>query len=116
MAIRGDSGNNLLSGTAEPDDIQGLGGNDTLRGLAGADTLRGGEGRDFLLAAADDLFVDTFLGGTGVDTLRLVGGGIEFNLADVSLGGIEVIDLKGNGNNTVTVSAADITDLFGGVL
>ena len=44
----GNSGNNMLAGTAEDDTIDGRGGNDNLKGLEGNDRLYGGDGNDLL--------------------------------------------------------------------
>jgi Ca2+-binding RTX toxin-like protein len=63
----GSSGNDILTGTAGNDSIDGGNGNDILFGYAGNDTLIGGNGTDFLLGSAGDDLLD---GGNGSDTLR----------------------------------------------
>lgn len=63
--ITGDSGNNVLPGTAESDTINGLAGSDTLRGLVGNDTLNGGQQNDTLNGGSGS---DTLDGQTGTDT------------------------------------------------
>jgi Ca2+-binding RTX toxin-like protein len=53
-----DEKNNVVSGTALGDKMNGLGGNDRLNGLAGDDMLIGGKGNDTLTGGAgDDQFV-----------------------------------------------------------
>ncbi len=62
-------------------------------------------------------------GGAGIDNIRLVGGGLTFNLSSISKQGgggldgasrirsVEHIDIAGTGTNTLVVSAADIRDI-----
>ncbi|WP_169806056.1 beta strand repeat-containing protein, partial [Azohydromonas lata] len=60
-------------------------------------------------------------GGAGVDSIVLAGSGITLDLTRVvNLGGgasriegVEKIDLTGSGNNTLTLAAADVSDLGG---
>ena len=58
-------------------------------------------------------------GGSGIDTLKLVGAGHVLNLttAGSKISSMEVIDLTGSGNNTLTLNLSDVlrnggTDLF----
>jgi len=73
--IDGGPENDVIRGTARPDDIDGKGGNDELRGRAGNDELDGGFGHDKLFGAAgnDDLDGesgnDSLFGGAGHDWL-----------------------------------------------
>lgn len=104
-------GNDVLRGGAGSDRIYGGGGNDTLIGDEGGDYLYGGDGNDTLIGgtgndnyyggAGDDIFVisdnliDTYDGGTGLDTVRL---GANINFQQLSLGpsfSVETIDLNG---------------------
>lgn len=81
--IEGGAGDDKLSGGAGDDVLSGGAGDDSLVGGAGEDVLDGGAGDDDLNGAAgDDLFVyvaaenggatDSYKGGSGVDTIRLV--------------------------------------------
>ena len=65
--IRGDNGNNTLSGhgSVREETIIGLAGNDELSGLAGNDTLEGGDGDDTLIGGAGG---DSLIGGDDTDT------------------------------------------------
>lgn len=71
----GSGANDVLVGTAHPDQLVGMGGNDVLRGLAGDDTLDGGTGADVLQggAGSDELtggpHRDVLEGGTGNDRI-----------------------------------------------
>ncbi len=54
------------------------------------------------------------VGGNGTDTLRLDGSGLTLDLTSVRdnrLQGIEVIDLTGSGNNTLTLTAREVLNL-----
>lgn len=71
--FRGGSAADTVSGDGGADDLSGNAGNDTLSGGAGNDTLRGGDGDDVFLLSAEDTVQDAFLGGLGLDVLRLDG-------------------------------------------
>ena len=65
----GDSGDNILTGTAFDDELQGLAGNDVLNGGLGTDLLLGGAGDDtYLIDDVDDLIVE--LAGQGNDSVQ----------------------------------------------
>jgi VCBS repeat-containing protein len=66
MSINGTSGNDVLPGTANNDQIFGGSGNDVLTGDAGNDTMSGGSGNDQLYGGADNDVMD---GGSGNDLL-----------------------------------------------
>jgi hypothetical protein len=108
----GDLNSNVLTGSVLPDRIVGGTNDDTLLGNGGADVLRGGQGNDSI-----SVLDTTFLridGGTGFDTLRVDGAGIQLNLramADNRITGIEQIDLTGLGNNSLLLSVADVLAL-----
>ncbi|VVN09551.1 hypothetical protein PS647_03770 [Pseudomonas fluorescens] len=67
--IQGDSGNNVLVGTALPDYLRGLVGDDSLSGQDGDDLLDGGAGNDWLS------------GGVGIDTALYVGSMSQYQLS-----------------------------------
>ena len=101
-----------LTGTVGADSIVAGRGDDILEGLGGTDALAGGAGNDTMKVT--DL---TFLrvdGGSGTDTLALEGAGINLSLATIAnprLQDIEVIDLTGSGDNTLTLSALEVLNL-----
>jgi Ca2+-binding RTX toxin-like protein len=66
----GDSGNNIYSGTAFGDDIDGMGGADTLSGQAGNDSILGGDGDDQVGGFEGK---DTLRGGIGNDQVSDTG-------------------------------------------
>jgi len=67
MALyKGNSSDNIISGSLLDDDIYGKGGNDTLSGLDGNDFINGGTGDDFIFGGAGD---DELIGGKGNDTM-----------------------------------------------
>jgi hypothetical protein len=117
--INGDNSPNHLLGKATADRIRGLGANDTLKGAGGDDTLEGGAGADHLFGGAgnDTIFwhasdarID---GGAGTDTLSVTGA-TALNLlavANTKITGIEIIDLAGA--NNLTLSASDVRALSG---
>lgn len=84
----GNGDNDTLNGGAGADLLYGGDGNDLLIGGAGADLLDGGAGNDSLVGALDDIF----LGGAGMDTLRLTEDATGHLVLDVATS-IEVLDL-----------------------
>ncbi|GAB6041680.1 hypothetical protein JCM17961_23550 [Endothiovibrio diazotrophicus] len=64
--IRGEGGNDILTGASGSDALYGGEGDDTLDGRSGNDTLDGGDGNDTL---TDTSGTNTFIGGAGNDTL-----------------------------------------------
>jgi Ca2+-binding RTX toxin-like protein len=73
--INGSGGSDVLTGTAEPDVINGFGGDDTISGgVGGPDTLNGGEGDDLFLVVQQSLPAGTsglINGDAGFDTVDL---------------------------------------------
>jgi hypothetical protein len=135
----GTAGNDTLTGTSASETLVGGAGNDVLVGGGGADVLLGGAGNDILALNASNVTalqsalgsggnVDRYArvdGGSGIDTLRLDGAGITFDLTAVAnqgiaggfsmsrLTSIEKIDLTGTGNNTLKLTMADVVDMTG---
>ncbi|TNC99977.1 MAG: FG-GAP repeat-containing protein [Rhodocyclaceae bacterium] len=131
----GSPGNDLLNGSGIAETLVGGAGNDTLVGNGGADVLYGGAGDDRFeinggnLAALGANFTSgnyaRIDGGSGIDTLAIVGAGETVNLAAIANQGgvapsstsriesVERIDLTGSGNNTLTLSARDVVDMAG---
>jgi Ca2+-binding RTX toxin-like protein len=100
--ITGSRGNNRLNGGSGDDTISGGNGNDTLNGGFGDDTLNGGSGDDTLYGRFGD---DTLNGGSGDDTLN---GGSNNDVLDSGSGndslngGTSTDSLFGNiGNDTL---------------
>jgi len=136
QTITGTGASEILNGTAGDDTINGRGGADTINGLSGADlliggtgndTLNGGDGNDRLAGeggvdrldggAGDDvLFIqgtadatDTFIGGSGVDTIRATGTSTTVTLAGTGrISGVEVLD--GAGRDIIGTTGADVFD------
>jgi len=81
----GDDTNNIVIGSADADQISGLGGNDNLSGGLGDDLIDGGSGNDVLSGGGGH---DTLTGGTGVDTFQDTAAGLngdiitDFHLGD----------------------------------
>ena len=69
--LLGGSGNDVLSGDAGNDDLLGGSGNDVLSGDAGNDDLSGGAGNDVLLPGHGH---DSLSGGSGADDFVVTGG------------------------------------------
>jgi len=79
-----------------------------IRGTAGDDTLN--------LANLDAIFTGVISGdaGPGNDTLRLSGSGQFLDLTDIPdnlVQNFETIDIRGNGNNTLTLDVAEVVNM-----
>ncbi|PWC32012.1 calcium-binding protein, partial [Azospirillum sp. TSO22-1] len=90
----GTAGNDVLTGTAGRDILYGLDGDDSLNGGLGTDSLEGGNGNDTLVGSAGN---DTLRGGVGNDTYV------------VNDTGLTIVELAGEGNDTVRTSLAAYT-------
>ncbi len=136
----GTSGDDTLVGTTASETFIGGLGNDTLISGGGADVLYGGSGNDIFVidasmvtalqnpmgAGGNTTRLARIDGGEGIDEIRLVGGGISFDLSQVARSGadatqglnegsrlnaIERIDLTGSGNNVLSLSVPDVQNL-----
>jgi hypothetical protein len=119
--------------------LVGGAGNDTLTATA-ASVLYGGAGADTFVinSAVKDALQSPYGsggnvgqlaridGGTGIDTIKLSGAGITFDLTAINSSGmsvgsdariesIEIIDITGTGNNTLKLSIRDVMDMSQGV-
>jgi hypothetical protein len=133
------SGHATLAGTTAGETLVGDASANILSGNGGADVIYGGAGSDTIVLNAGNLSAlsanygsggnDTQLarvdGGAGIDTLKLDGAGIAFDLGAIRnvglvgginmsrLASIERIDLTGSGNNSLTLTLADVVDMAG---
>jgi hypothetical protein len=102
--LTGTTGNDVLSGSGGDDLIAGGGGKDILHGDGGDDTLAVGDA-SFVLAAGD----------SGMDTLVV---GFDLDLTSLSndrILGIELFDLRGGGDSTLTLTLQDVISATYGV-
>ena len=129
----GTDGNNTLTSDSTSQTLVGGMGDNTLIGNGGHDVLYGGSGNDtFILnadniAALSDSVTDGNLasidGGTGIDIINFYGSGINFDLTAIAntdsgnartnsrLDNVEIIDITGSGNNTLTLELKDVLDM-----
>lgn len=91
--LNGFGGNDILTGSATTNDIQGGDGDDTLNGGDGADVLTGGAGADTvngdggndIAYDADGMSGDIYTGGSGADgVIYQTGGTFDFSIANGS--------------------------------
>ncbi|MEO5341309.1 MAG: DUF4347 domain-containing protein [Magnetococcus sp. MYC-9] len=101
----------LNAGTPTAERFVAGGGHDTLVGGGGADVFYGGEGNDSITVA--DVSFQRVDGGRGEDTLVLSGAGMSLNLTTLrgKIESIESMDITGEGNNILTLTALDLLNL-----
>lgn len=119
-AINGGTGDDTIIGSVEDNVINGAAGNDRLQGGDGADTIDGGAGNNVLNGGnGDDILLvstktslNTYLGGTGFDTIQANADDAVILLTSGSLSSIEAITSGGFGNVTIAGTAGvDTIDL-----
>ncbi|MBF0612438.1 MAG: FG-GAP repeat protein, partial [Magnetococcales bacterium] len=102
------------TGSSAADRLTGSSQSDILIGNGGADVLYSGAGDDEIQITDTTFFrID---GGSGTDTLYLYAAGMNLDLtsiADSRLHNVEVIDVTGTGNNTLTLSRLEVVNLMG---
>jgi Ca2+-binding RTX toxin-like protein len=104
-----DGGNDRVHGYGGDDVLATGAGNDILDGGSGDDWLDAGAGNDRLYWQASDSRVD---GGAGSDRLLLKSGNLDLTGVDNGvIRDIETVDLRGGGDNRLTLAAQDILDL-----
>lgn len=111
IEFAGSSAADSLVGSSAAESFVAGQGDDTMIGGGGADVFYGGTGNDAI--AISDLSFRRIDGGSGSDVLRLDGAGFFFNLSDYRnrIEGIETIDLTGNGNNALMLTAVDVLNM-----
>ncbi len=109
----GTAGADTILGDFNANRIAGQQGNDIIYGLGGADILRGGADNDTIgISDLNFVLVD---GGTGTDTLKFVGHGINLDMtgyAGASVRSFETIDLTGDGNNSLVINYSEVSYLL----
>ncbi|CAB5505885.1 hypothetical protein formerly called flagellar hook-length control protein FliK, partial [Bathymodiolus thermophilus thioautotrophic gill symbiont] len=123
--FQGNGESNTLTGTSADElFVAGLG-NDTLIGNGGTDVFNAGAGNDTIVINADNLaklsskvlssdLLARVDGGGNTDTLKLAGADLNLDLTQIDNGriqDIEIIDLTGSGNNTLTLNLNDLLDI-----
>ncbi|PHZ86129.1 hypothetical protein CRD36_05520 [Paremcibacter congregatus] len=104
--IDGHYGDDILIGNKGDDILVGQDGDDYLDGGEGLDTLLGGSGNDVLVYSSGD----EFGGGEDYDTLLVEEKDIVLELSQILLTDIEIIDVTGSGDNSLTLSLQDVLD------
>jgi hypothetical protein len=109
--IQGTAKHDKLTGTAAAEHFKAGRGHDSMIGNGGADIFEGEAGNDYIRVS--DLGFGSVDGGKGRDILGLGGVGLNLNLTEMGdrIRDIETIYLFGTGDNTLTVTAADVIDL-----
>ena len=109
--IAGTPGDDILKGTSAAEIFEAGEGNDRMIGRGGADVFHGDAGDDYIQVA--DLGFASVDGGSGDDVLHTDGKDLNLDLANFSdkIHGIETICIYGRGDNTLTLTAADLLNL-----
>jgi Ca2+-binding RTX toxin-like protein len=102
--VVGGSGNDVITGNAVANNLDGAGGNDTLSGGGLNDVISGGDGDDAINYSIGD-GVDSVDGGAGLDTLNVTGGGTDDTLAVVFGGTVLTTVAGGAVGNLESVTA-----------
>jgi hypothetical protein len=132
--ILGSAHADTLTGTTASETIYGYDGNDIIDGDGGSDHVAPGRGSDQVTLGAgndtmfadtdwvNDASADTIDGGTGFDSIALLGASLNLdftNLArfgDARIESIERVDITGTGNNVLTIDVSQVlefADLLG---
>lgn len=98
--LTGDGGDDTLDGGAGSDMLYGGAGDDSLTGGTGADTLYGGDGNDTL--SDDGIGAATLDGGAGDDTITITAGSLADTTLDSFIGGSGVDTLLWTGTGTLS--------------
>ncbi|MDD4855159.1 MAG: hypothetical protein PHQ22_08085 [Sulfuricurvum sp.] len=107
--IVGSAGNDSIDGREGNDSLSGGGGDDILIGGIGSDSLHGEGGNDALVYDSHDITID---GGTGTDTLVLIGNSnIDFHTLVSNVNNIEVIDLTSGDHDLTSITFADVVNM-----
>ena len=108
---QGTPGDDNLIGTPAAERFEGGDGNDTLSGYGGADVFHGDGGDDDIWVS--DLNFQLADGAAGDDVLHLSGKDLNLDLTSMNgkISGIETICVYGTGDNTLTLTAADLLNL-----
>jgi Ca2+-binding RTX toxin-like protein len=99
-----------ISGTAGAETLTGSDQDDLIQGFAGADAQNGGAGDTFLIVGSQGLG-DTFMGGAGMDTLK-VAGSAAATLAAFKSAASSIEMWAGNGKGLFGTSGANAFDLL----
>ena len=106
--ILGDKGDDILNGGLGEDELNGGQGKDVIDGGTGSDMIDAGDQDDTVIYDQTDSDVD---GGKGIDLLKLNLNNETFNLNSIDTNvfkNFEGVDISGTGDNTLTISVADI--------
>ncbi len=109
--IQGSEGDDLLKGSSAAERFEAGDGDDMMLGRGGADIFHGGAGNDEIKVR--DLDFSAVEGGTDIDVLHLDGKDLNLDLTDYldKIHNIETICLYGRGDNTLTLTGAELKQL-----
>jgi Ca2+-binding RTX toxin-like protein len=114
IEVRGQAGNDTLTGSDKDEEFRGRGGDDIITGGLGADTLHGDDGNDvFKYRAGSEIASgEAIFGDGGTDTVQIENGGYDFSNVPFN---VEVLQFVGATQATAIFEIVTASSVVGSV-